>query len=91
MSGDGVPSPYAPIVSSDVVFFESMPAGDWLLGEFWGPMREEIRAFLEHVTTGRDTPLTTASAARTTLEVTLAIEKSAQTGQPIDLPLPVGG
>ena len=89
MSGDAVPSPYAPNVSSDVVFFESMPAGDWLLGEFWGPMREEVRAFLEHVTTGRDTPLTMPSAARTTLEVTLAIEKSAQTGQPIDLPLPV--
>lgn len=85
-----VPSPYAPGVESDVVFLESMMAGDWLLGAFWGPMRDETRLFLEHVTTGREIPLTTAGDARTTLEVTLAIAQSARENRPIDLPFGTG-
>ncbi len=83
----GVPSPYAPDASSNVVFLESMMAGDWSLGEFWGPMRDETRLFLEHAATGRAIPNTKPDEARTTLEVTLAIEKSAATNQPVDLPL----
>jgi predicted dehydrogenase len=84
-----VPSPYAPDASSEVVFLESMMAGDWLLGDFWGPMRDETRLFLEHVTTGREIPLTTPEEARVTLEVTLAIELSTKENRPVDLPLPV--
>ncbi|MEK6712519.1 MAG: Gfo/Idh/MocA family oxidoreductase, partial [Nitrospinota bacterium] len=83
----GVPSPYVPGSTSDVVFLESMMAGDWLLGDFWGPMRDETRLFLEHVTRGRAVPLTTPEEARTTLEVTLAIERSAKENRPVDLPL----
>jgi predicted dehydrogenase len=84
-----VPSPYAPDTSAEVVFLESMMAGDWLLGDFWGPMRDETRLFLEHVTTGKDIPLTKPEDARTTLEVTLAIELSTKENRPVDFPLPV--
>ncbi|MBI3127438.1 MAG: Gfo/Idh/MocA family oxidoreductase [Candidatus Tectomicrobia bacterium] len=83
----GVPSPYVPGGSSNVVFLESMMAGDWLVGDFWGPMRDETRLFLEHVTRGRAVPLTTPEEARATLEVTLAIERSAKENRPIELPL----
>ena len=83
----GVPSPYVPGAKSEVVFLESMMAGDWLLGDFWGPMRDETRLFLEHVTRGRAVPLTTPEEARATLEVTLAIERSAKENRPVDLPL----
>ena len=83
-----MPSPYAPGVEHDVLFLESMMAGDFLLGEFWGPMRDETRSWLEHVTTGRDVPITPPDHARTVLEVTLAIEQSVRQGRPIDLPLP---
>lgn len=82
-----VPSPYVPDASSEVVFLESMQAGDWLLGDFWGPMRDETRLFLEHATTGVEIPLATPESARTTLEVTLAIEQSAKQNRPIELPL----
>ncbi|OGL63408.1 MAG: hypothetical protein A3I72_10280 [Candidatus Tectomicrobia bacterium RIFCSPLOWO2_02_FULL_70_19] len=83
----GVPSPYVPGAKSEVVFLESMMAGDWLLGDFWGPMRDETRLFLERVTAGRAVPLATPAEARATLEVTLAIERSAKENRPIDLPL----
>ncbi len=82
--------PYAKDRRDNVVFLESMMAGDWLLGDFWGPMRDETRAFLEHVTLGRTTQNTLPQDARSTLEVTIAIEMSAAQNRPIDLPLPLG-
>ena len=81
------PSVYAPGASSHVVYLETMMAGDWALGEFWGPMRDETRVFLEHVSTGKEVTLATAEEARTTLEITLAIEKSAAENRPLNFPL----
>lgn len=81
------PSPYVRDHGTSVLFLETMMAGDWALGEFWGPMRDETRLFLEHVTTGRPVPLTTPEEARTTLEITLGIEKSAAESAPVSFPL----
>ena len=81
------PSPYVRDHGVSVVFLETMMAGDWALGEFWGPMRDETRLFLEHVTTGRPVPLTTPEEARTTLEITLGIEKSAIESKPVSFPM----
>ena len=64
-----------------------MMAGDWLVGDFWGPMRDETRLFLERVTMGRSVSLALPEHARTVLEVTLAIEHSAKENRPIDFPL----
>ena len=83
----GVPSPYVDGMTSDVVFLESMMAGDWLVGDFWGPMRDETRLFLERVTMGRSVSLALPHHARTVLEVTLAIEHSAKENRPVDFPL----
>ena len=84
---NSIPAPYVAGVEHDVIFLESMMAGDMLLDQFWGPMRDETRSWLEHITTGRDTPIATAEHACTVLEVTLAIEQSAREGRPIDFPL----
>ena len=50
-------------------------------------MRDETRLFLERVTMGRSVSLALPEHARTVLEVTLAIERSAKENRPIDFPL----
>ncbi|MBI3127437.1 MAG: Gfo/Idh/MocA family oxidoreductase [Candidatus Tectomicrobia bacterium] len=85
------PSPYAPDASAEVAFLGSAMPGDWALGDFVGPMREETRLFLERVATGREVPLCGARMARDVLEVTLAMEKSAREGgSVVELPLEEG-
>ena len=72
----------------EVAFLGSQMPGDWALGDFYGPMREETRLFLERVTTGREIPLCDADTGRAVLELTLAMEKSAKAGGVvIELPL----
>ena len=54
---------------------------------FAGAMENETRAFVDAV--ARDRPVVvTGPEARQVMEVTLAADKSAATGRPIDLPLP---
>ena len=57
------------------------------LGDFWGPVANETRAWLDHLAVGKPCALATAREARATLEVTLAIEHSAASGRPVNLPL----
>ncbi|HEY2136648.1 MAG TPA: gfo/Idh/MocA family oxidoreductase, partial [Xanthobacteraceae bacterium] len=64
--------------------------GDWALGEFWGPIANETRAWLDHLATGRPCVLATPQDARATLEATLAIEHSMRIGMPVTLPLRAG-
>ena len=61
--------------------------GDWAVGDFVGPMRDETRLFLERVTTGKEVPLCDAETARSVLELTLAMEESVRRGgEVIELP-----
>ncbi len=88
VTNKALPSPYAPDSSVEVAFLGSQMPGDWALGDFSGPMREETRLFLERVTTGREIPLCDGETGRAVLELTLAMDKSAQEGGiVIDLPL----
>lgn len=88
VTNEAIPSPYAPDSSVEVAFLGSQMPGDWALGDFYGPMREETRLFLEHVTTGRDVPLCDGETGRAVLELTLAMEISAKAGGLlIELPL----
>jgi myo-inositol 2-dehydrogenase / D-chiro-inositol 1-dehydrogenase len=86
-SEKGVPHVYLPEHSVNMVFLQSGTPGDWALGEFWGPVAAETRAWLDHLALGRPCALATAREARRTLEVTLAIERSAASGKPVRLPL----
>src|SRR4029077_5401486 len=86
-SEKGVPHVYLPGHSVNMVFLQSGTPGDWALGEFWGPIANETRAWLAHLALGKACALATPSEARATLEATLAIEYSMATGQPVTLPL----
>jgi predicted dehydrogenase len=83
----GVPHVYLPDRSANMVFLQSGTPGDWALGEFWGPVASETRAWLDHLSVGKPCVLATPREARATLEVTLAIEHSAASGRPVVLPL----
>jgi predicted dehydrogenase len=83
----GFPHGYVPGHSVNMAFLSSTSSGDWALGDFWGPLADETRAWLDHLSTGRPCALATPEEARTNLEVTLAIEKAARTRETVRLPL----
>jgi predicted dehydrogenase len=84
-SEEGVASTYVGRVT-EMGFLTSNASGNWALGNYWGPLGEEIRVWLDFVATGRPGPNTMARDARTNLEVTLAIEKAAASGEVVRLP-----
>ncbi len=83
----GIPHPYVPGHSMELAFLGSNTAGDWALGDFWGPLGNETRAWLDHLVTGAPTAHTTPEQARINLETTIAIERAVATGKPVRLPL----
>ncbi|MGZ8198618.1 MAG: Gfo/Idh/MocA family protein [Burkholderiales bacterium] len=83
----GIPHVYLPGHEVNMVFLQSGTPGDWALGEFWGPIANETRAWLDYLCMGRPCVLATPREARATLEATLAIEHSIETRRPVTLPL----
>ncbi|RPJ47342.1 MAG: gfo/Idh/MocA family oxidoreductase [Betaproteobacteria bacterium] len=86
-SDRGIPHAYVPDHQVNMAFLGSNTAGDWAVGDFWGPLGNETRAWLDHLVTGQPTVHTTPQQALINLQTTLAIERSAVTGQPVRLPL----
>jgi predicted dehydrogenase len=82
----GVPHAYVPGHNVDLLFMQSNSSGDWAMGDYWGPVANETRSWLDHLVTGAPCVHTTAPQARDTLALTLAIEESARTGRIITLP-----
>jgi len=78
---------YVPDHTVNMAFLGTSSSGDWALGDFWGPFTDETRTWLDHIATGRPCIHTTPEEARTTLEVTLAIEQAALTKESVKLPL----
>ena len=70
-----------------MVFLGSGTPGEWALGDFWGPIANETRAWLDHLATGKKCVLATTHDARVNLETTLAIELAAESGKQVRLPL----
>lgn len=83
----GIPHAYVPGHHVNMAFLGSTTAGDWAMGEFWGPLGNETRAWLDHLVTGNPTVHTTPDQARINLETTIAIERAVATGKPVKLPL----
>ncbi len=83
----GIPHAYLPDHTVNMVFLGSGTPGEWALGDFWGPIANETRAWLDHLATGRKCVLATPQEARVNLETTLAIELAAGSGKPVKLPL----
>jgi predicted dehydrogenase len=86
-SEKGIPHAYVPDHTVDMAFLGSNTAGDWAVGDFWGPLGNETRAWLDHLVTGAPTIHTTPEQARINLETTIAIERAAASGQTVRLPL----
>jgi predicted dehydrogenase len=86
-SQKGVPHPYVPEHGVDMAFLGSNSAGDWAVGDFWGPLGNETRAWLDHLATGAPTIHCTPEQARINLETTIAIERAAASGKTVQLPL----
>lgn len=85
----GYPAGYLPGHAVNMAFLGANSGGDWALGDFWGPIANETRAWLDSVATGCPTVHTTPEQARVNLETTLAIVRAAQTGKAVRLPLEV--
>jgi len=86
-SEKGIPHAYVPDHSVEMAFLGSNTAGDWAMGDFWGPLGNEMRAWLDHLVTGAPTVQCTPEQARVNLETTIAIERAAATGKSVRLPL----
>jgi len=83
----GFPHGYVPGHKVNMAFLGTSSPGDWALGDFWGPVGTETRAWLDHLSLDRPCALATPKQARQTLEVTLAIEQAMQSGDVVRLPL----
>lgn len=83
----GVGHVYIPDHDVKMAFLGSGTPGDWALDEFWGPVATETRAWLDHLATGRPCALATAEDARRALEISVAMQRSLQTGEAVKLPL----
>jgi predicted dehydrogenase len=83
----GVPHAYVPDHQVNMAFLGSNTAGDWAMGDFWGPLGNETRAWLDHLVTGNPTVHTTPEQALINLQTTIAIERAVATGAPVRLPL----
>jgi predicted dehydrogenase len=86
-SEKGIPHAYVPDHQVNMAFLGSNTAGDWAVGDFWGPLGNETRSWLDHLVTGSPTAHTTPEQARINLETTIAIERAVATGKSIRLPL----
>jgi hypothetical protein len=75
-SEKGIPHAYVPDHTVNMAFLGSNTAGDWAVGDFWGPLGNETRAWLDHLATGAPTVHTTPAQARINLETTIAIERA---------------
>ena len=83
--GQPIPCPYTPEHEVNVAFLGSAMPGDFLLGEFFGPLKEESDAFIRHVLGIGGVGLCTGAHARRVLELTMASDRSVKEGKPVTL------
>jgi predicted dehydrogenase len=86
-SDKGIPHAYVPDHAVNMAFLGSNTAGDWAVGDFWGPLGNETRAWLDFLATGRASVHATPEQAFVNLKTTIAIERAVATGQPVRLEL----
>ena len=83
----GFPAAYLPNHQVNMAFLGANSGGDWALGDFWGSIANETRAWIDALATGAPTVHTTPAEARVNLETTIAIVRAVETGKPVRLPL----
>ena len=85
ITNKAIPHAYVPGLEFSTAFLSSSVPGNWHLGDYWGAVADESRVWLDHLACGRACPIATAHEARQTLQITLAIEESARTGESVGL------
>jgi hypothetical protein len=78
-----IPHPYVTGHAINLAFLGSNSAGDWAVGDFWGPLGNETRAWLDFLSTGRTSVHATPEQAMLNLRTTYAIERAVATGQAV--------
>jgi predicted dehydrogenase len=85
-SEKGIPHPYVPGHSINIAFLGSNTAGDWAMDDFWGPLANETRSWLDFLATGRGGSVhATPEEAMLNLKTTYAIERAVATGEVVRL------
>ena len=82
-SAEPIPCPYTPEHEVKVAFLGSAMPGDFALGEFFGPMKEETDSFIRHTLQMGGVGLATAEHARDVLALTMAADRSCKENKPI--------
>jgi len=80
-----IPCPYTPEHEVSVAFLGSAMPGDFALGEFFGPMKEETDSFVRSILQLGGVGLASAEHARGVLALTMAADTSCKEGKPISL------
>ncbi|MBI3126205.1 MAG: Gfo/Idh/MocA family oxidoreductase [Candidatus Tectomicrobia bacterium] len=83
--GEPIPCPYTPEHQVKVAFLGSAMPGDFVLGEFFGPMKEETDAFVRRILGRGGVGLATAEHGRQVLALTMAADRSCKEGKPVNL------
>lgn len=84
-SDKGIPHAYVPDHDPKMLFMQTNSSGDWALDDFWGPIANETRSWLDHLVTGLPCPHTTIEEGLKTLQITLAMEESSRTGAAVKI------
>jgi predicted dehydrogenase len=85
ITNNGIPHAYIPDMKFNTAFLSSSTPGNWYLGDYWGPVADETRVWLDHLSMGRPCPIATPEDARKNLIITLAMEESAKSNNTIKL------
>jgi len=82
-SDRGVGHAYVPGHEMPMAYLGTTTSGDWALGTMFGPIADETRSWLDHLSIGTTTHIATPREAMDALAVTLAMEESSRTGAPV--------
>ena len=85
ITNNGIPHAYIPDLEFNTAFLSSSTPGNWHLGDYWGPVADETRVWLDHLSMDRPCPIATPKDARKNLIITLAMEESAKLNNTIKL------
>lgn len=84
-SDHGIGHAYVPGHEMKMGYLGTTTSGDWALGTMFGPIADETRSWLDHLSTGAPTQIARPDEAQLALAVTLAMEESSRTGVPVQV------
>ena len=78
---------FQPPMERHVDFLTSYPPGDIWNKQLWGPMKEETMSWFARIMMGVETPHASAADGHRNLLLTMAMDRSAELGKEISLPI----